>query len=470
MPDFLAFEAIEDLDIVAARGESQDTPRLRPDRGRRHKMSALQSDLFATKRSIDEAISETIDSLKTYGPHYRHWAIAFSGGKDSAALVSLVCWLLATHQVVSPESLTILYANTRQELPSLHEGAITLGQFCETYGRQHGLNIRFQCVEPEIDYRFLVYILGRGVPPPSNVFRWCTRRLKQRPMHLHLSQMHQELGERFLMLTGVRIGESAARDARISASCSKDDGECGQGWFQTQTDESVADTLAPILHWRVCHIANDWLPTAELEYGFPVWHVLDTYGFNSQDENTDLISTRTGCFGCPLVQEDGALLNLSARDDYAHLRPLNRLRDLYWEYHGPEYRIRKFGERNKDGKLAKNQGRLGPLTMEARESLEAKILDIQAESHALSVARGKPLTWLLPPQDLERIREMRANNVWPDKWTGELTSPIEFACMIRSFNGVLPENFGGCEISGLVPYPKVNKDGTFTVDLFWEGA
>ncbi|TEB41488.1 FAD synthetase, partial [Flavobacterium circumlabens] len=54
-----------------------------------------------------------------------------------------------------------------------------------------------------------------------------------------------------LMLTGVRLGESAVRDQRINTSCSKDGAECGQGWYQSGLQNDLCSTLAPILHWRV---------------------------------------------------------------------------------------------------------------------------------------------------------------------------------------------------------------------------
>ncbi len=44
-----------------------------------------------------------------------------------------------------------------------------------------------------------------------------------------METLREDYGENFLMLTGVRIGESAARDQRIALSCTKDGGECGQG-------------------------------------------------------------------------------------------------------------------------------------------------------------------------------------------------------------------------------------------------
>jgi hypothetical protein len=48
------------------------------------------------------------------------------------------------------------------------------------------------------------------------------------------------------MLTGVRIGESAARDQRIALSCTKDGGECGQGWFQQTTSTRGGGYVGPI--------------------------------------------------------------------------------------------------------------------------------------------------------------------------------------------------------------------------------
>ena len=65
-------------------------------------------------------------SLRHYGSLYKHWAISFSGGKDSSAVVTLVIHLIETGQIPKPESLTVIYADTRQELPPLHNTAIGL--------------------------------------------------------------------------------------------------------------------------------------------------------------------------------------------------------------------------------------------------------------------------------------------------------------------------------------------------------
>lgn len=138
--------------------------------------------------------------------------MAFSGGKDSATVVTLVADLIEAGRIEPPQSLTVLYADTRMELPPLQISA--MGILAEL--RERGIETRV--VYPEMDDRYFVYMLGRGVPPPKNRFRWCTSQIKIEPMI------------------------AALRDLR---------------------DKDVADTLAPLLHWRVCHV---WAWLTELSF------------------------------------------------------------------------------------------------------------------------------------------------------------------------------------------------------------
>ena len=97
--------------------------------------------------------------------------------------------------------------------------------------RERGINV--EIVMAPMDDRFMVYILGRGVPPPNNnTLRWCTGQIKIEPMEEALRRRLDQLDGQILMITGVRQGESAIRDRRIEMSCSKDGAECGQGWYQ----------------------------------------------------------------------------------------------------------------------------------------------------------------------------------------------------------------------------------------------
>ncbi|HML21836.1 MAG TPA: phosphoadenosine phosphosulfate reductase family protein [Aggregatilinea sp.] len=342
--------------------------------------------------TLKESLDLSIASLAAYGERYNHWAIAFSGGKDSTATTAFVAWALKTGQVKAPESLTVLYSDTRQELPPLQATAMRF----MTALRADGYDARV--VLPKLDDRFYVYMFGRGVPPPKNRFRWCTPQLKVEPMQTALATKRDEIGEKFLMLTGVRYGESAARDARITLSCSKDSGECGQGWFQTMPSEAISDTLAPLLHWRLCHVW-DWIAFGK--HGYKLADIALVYG---EEE------ARTGCIGCNLASRDTALENLLKTPQWSHLAPLLELKPLFADLAKPKWRLRKAApERLKDGRFAKNGQRMGPLTMEGRKHGLARVLDIQARARVD----------LINAEEETRIREMWEQDVWPNGWRGD---------------------------------------------------
>lgn len=364
--------------------------------------------LFEEQRmTMQEAIRLTVESLQEYGSRYRHWCIAYSGGKDSSATVTLIAHLIKTNQIPTPESLIVLYADTRMELPPLQISALGILEELKISG------IETRVILPALDHRFFVYMFGRGVPPPSNVFRWCTPKLKVHPMLKTLQERYHEVGEKFLTLTGVRLGESAARDQRIALSCSRDGAECGQGWFQETTPEQISDTLSPLIHWRVCHIW-DWLMFYAPDLGFPTVNIAESYGGDEAQE----VNARTGCVGCNLVEEDRALDMVLRLDRWQYLQPLKRLRPLYRELKRPQYRLRKVDERNKDGSLAAKQGRLGPLTFEARKYGLTKVLEIQDEINAVARSQDRPLLSLISSEEHARIEELIAANTWPQSWDG----------------------------------------------------
>ncbi|HET8851887.1 MAG TPA: hypothetical protein VFN02_05120, partial [Ktedonobacteraceae bacterium] len=274
--------------------------------------------------------------------------------------------------------------------------------------------IKTQVVLPTLDDRFYVYLFGRGVPAPKNRFRWCTPQLKIEPMEFALAGLRQRYSEKFLMLTGVRVGESAARDQRITLSCSKDGAECGQGWFQVSTPSSVADVLAPLLHWRVCHVW-DWLTFYTSEHGFSTQLVAEAYGGDEAEE----INARTGCIGCNLASKDTALDAILTLPQWAYLHPLKRLRPLYQELMKPQYRLRKNGEINKDGSLSAHPMRMGPYTMEARRYGLAQVLDIQESINRIAQKEHRPWIDLINQEEQARIHTLIELNTWPDRWTGD---------------------------------------------------
>lgn len=404
-----------------------------------------QADIFAAgavRLQMNDSIELTIQSLLAYGTTHEHWGIAWSGGKDSSATLTLITWLLDTGRVPRPKTLTVFYADTRQELPPL---AIAAQQIMDEL-RERGIQV--EVVTARMDKRFMVYILGRGVPPPNNnTLRWCTRQIKIDPMQNALEQRLEQLDGQVLMITGVRQGESAIRDQRIEMSCSKDGAECGQGWYQQVLPNAKGlrgrlATLAPLLHWRVCHVwewLRHWAPQEE----FGDWStaaIAEAYGGDEAEE----FNARTGCTGCPLVDTDMALDNILLSPQWAYLAPLKRIKPLWRELRKPEHRLRKAGrEILKSGKVAANPQRMGPLTFEARLMGLELILGVQAEINESARALRRPEVDLINAEEEARIRELIGLQTWPDGWDGD--EPIATTIMdtVYANGAVQPRLFFG---------------------------
>jgi DNA sulfur modification protein DndC len=379
-----------------------------------------QSDLFggAVRLRLDEALDLTVTSLAAYGASHDHWGIAWSGGKDSSATLTVIVHLIEAGRVAAPKSLTVFYADTRMELLPL---ALAAQQMMERLTER---GIKVMVVRAPLDKRFFVYILGRGVPPPNNnTLRWCTRQIKVEPMQDAVEAAIDATGGSMLMITGVRQGESAMRDRRIEMSCGKDGAECGQGWYQQvlPTAKGIRGriaTLAPILHWRVCHVW-DWLtyhaPGAEFG-AWPTRIIADAYGGDEAEE----IAARTGCVGCPLASKDLALDMVIANPRWAYLAPLKGLKPIYRELREPQNRLRKEGrETLADGSFAKNPQRLGPITFAVRLSALDRILAIQAAVNAAALVLDRPPIDMLDAEEEARIRELITAETWPERWSGD---------------------------------------------------
>jgi DNA sulfur modification protein DndC len=374
----------------------------------------MSKSLFEEYRiSAATALELTCESLNKYGPRHEHWGVAWSRGKDSTALVTMIHYLIKSGRVRAPKTLTVLSADTRVELPPLQIAAEAIIAAL----KERGTEVRV--ILPPLDKRFFPYMFGRGVPPPNNMtLRWCTQQMKITPMELELKRLQAEKGGgKLLMLTGVRQGESAIRDGRIAMSCGRDGAECGQGWYQEKLASDGVTTLAPLLHWRVCHIwhwLRDWAP--QWQYGeWPTALLADAYGGDEAEE----VNCRTGCLCCPLASKDQALTLLCRRDEWSHMSPLLELRRLYEDLRLPVNRLRKpGGETRQDGTLTSNQHRMGPLTMEARRMGLATVLDIQGRVNAEAHRRSLPGVDILNAEEQARIVELIEANTWPNKWIG----------------------------------------------------
>ena len=369
----------------------------------------------ANRLTLEESLTMTADTLNAFGAAYDHWCFAWSGGKDSTAALTISLHLIESGRVRSPKKITVLYADTRQEILPL---AFSAANIMEEL-RERGHDVR--TVMAPLDKRMWVYILGRGVPPPNNnTLRYCTRQIKIEPMAVEVDRVAAESTTKILCITGVRLGESAARDNRIALACTTNGAECGQGHFHQSLEGRNADTLAPIVHWRVCHVWA-WLNNYAPDYRYGEWPtrlIAEAYGGRGGGEELE-INARTGCVCCPLASRDTALDSVIALPQWSYLAPLKRIRSLYEWLREPAQRLRKSGgESRKDGSLATNQNRMGPMHLDARREGLSRLLEIQAEVNAAADAFGRPHVDHLNAEEESRIRELIDAETWPNGWDG----------------------------------------------------
>lgn len=282
-----------------------------------------------------------------------HWIITFSGGKDSTATVILVLETALNAQLPL-KRVDVIYTDTLVEIPVIKRYALEFLEFLTKFERLQSLPLHFHVACPALSERFWVCLLGKGYPPPHQRFRWCTRRLKIEPVEARLrSVIHPN---RTAIITGVRFGESSARDRRLYESCRRG-GECGQGVWSQYSSRLQAVYLAPIASWKACDVW-DFLNLYAPLLGYPTGR-LESEVYNGRE-------TRFGCWMCTVVRQDKAMEKIMSRPEWAYLRPLLDFRE--WVL-----RLTSFPE----SRYLRPDGKLGKLSLETRRQLLTKLLWLQ---------------------------------------------------------------------------------------------
>lgn len=357
--------------------------------------------------SLHDGVEQAVKGMNRYGSMHSVWQIGYSGGKDSACLLSLLVWLVAEKRIPEPEKCYITMVDTLQEVPPLIDNMRTLASIAE--GSLGWVPI---FIQPAIEDSFLFQMFGRGLyTPGSNRNRWCTRKLKSDPMRKGEWKRHYDVEETTtLTLYGSRIDESDTRRSNMLRSCTLEGSECGMGLYM----ENEGPKYAPLSNWRNCSVW-EWLVTCKKRIGYDPSPLIDLYASIDGDAVLDSISTingtaRTGCLGCPLVAEDLALDRLCKHKRWEHLKPFKGLHKLYLSMRDHKKRHRK--------PPGVKGGRVGPLTLEARLDGLETVKAMQIESYRIADANGVQRFTLLSDELEYLIRKAIRDKVYPRGWDG----------------------------------------------------
>lgn len=292
-----------------------------------------------------------------------HWVIAFSGGKDSSAVLRI---FLSAYRKAKrrPEAATLIYCDTGVENPvlDLYVKAL-LHRMAEEFERTD-IPLRVRILKAPVQDRFFVRLIGRGYPPPTNTFRWCTTGLRIRPVSQFIRARKPE---DTVLVLGLRQSESRQRDRSLQRSADL-------YWQKQREGVGEYDLFLPIVEMDVAEV---W----DAVFGLAVPRCLnapvleDLYRDASGEcpvikapEAPPCASGRFGCWTCTVVRKDrsGAELIRSGHDE---LIPYYRFRHWLTEIRNDPTRRWSRRRSGQDG--------MGPFTIDARREILERLEDLE---------------------------------------------------------------------------------------------
>lgn len=358
------------------------------------------------------------------------WALGYSGGKDSTALLDLVVKSITS---VPPEKRTrkvhVRAANTAQENPLVHEHMVEQVRLVRKYIMRHHLPMTIEIVQRPLEDSYFYLVLGKGYPLPSQngSGRWCTDRLKIQPQ-----KKAMETVEPSFILTGVRKSESAQRAKSI------------EKWA---VDEFVGEhanmknsrTFNPLIHWTVEDIWK-YLAMEGLSWGSTL-SVRTIYkdatgecGFTNpmgvEKKSVEVCGARHGCWNCPVITKDRSTEKMSEKHTW--MEPLTEWRETQLRVHGrfgskklndtigaEVLKVTKSGYRRNLSKKIKKPGKRmkdgqGCLTLPARQYLFDRLIETEKMMNRLRAMQGLSPLRLITDEEIQKIKEQWEKDLQDD--------------------------------------------------------
>lgn len=313
------------------------------------------------------------------------WIIGFSGGKDSSAMLKILVSAYIKAQI-RPENVSIIYCDTGVENPILDRYVKTLLSDLDAEFISLGLPFTTHLLKAPIEDRFFVKVIGRGYPTPTNMFRWCTDKLRVKPVTNFIRESAEKDA---IVCLGLRQFESQQRDRTLE--------KYGNEIWQTKNTKNYSyRTFFPVLGlsvsdvWDVIFMGGK--PTA-----LDAQKLEKIYRGASGEcpvlkppQAAPCGSGRFGCWTCTVVRKDKSMIAL-IEGGHEHLKPYLEFRNWIAAYRdNKHYRWR----RRRNGVEG-----LGPFTLEARKEILDRLLK-------LSINVGEELISQEELVEIERLWEM----------------------------------------------------------------
>ena len=336
-------------------------------------MSILKNEhIVPPVSSTAHHVSQTRRLLaESYLSDHRPWVVAYSGGKDSTVVLQLVIEALA-HLDSYHKPIFVISSDTRVEAPNIVNYVERVLAAVQDYSVNSAMPLHIQLVRPLVEQTFWAKLIGRGYPPPTRWFRWCTSNMKIKPARAAIDAIVRDYGS-VLLLLGSRSAESSTRSRGIASR------ELNARGLNPHHEIPNAYVMKPIVEWTT---DNVW------EYLFnnnpPPWEMahdemLSLYRQASggecpvvMDLNTPSCGgSRFGCWTCTVVRLDRSMQGFLQSADNDWMSPLNEFRN--W--------LKDIRERSDWRQPRRRDGTpgLGPFTPAARKAILTRLLETEKQ-------------------------------------------------------------------------------------------
>lgn len=301
----------------------------------------------------------------------RPWVIAFSGGKDSTLVLQLVYEFMIEHAQEQLKPVFVITSDTMVEPPNVITYTHNVLNCIEQGAKKHNLPLTINWATPTVHERFWSKIIGKGYPPPTRWFRWCTSSMKIKPTKRVINKITREYGSVVLLL-GTREDESSARKRRMEGRL------YSERRLNPHHEIQNALVYSPIQYWTTddvweyLHLNNPapWGQSHDIMIGL----YKQANGGECPliiDLNTPSCGgSRFGCWTCTVVKYDKSMEGfINTGDEW--MMPLNTFRNWLKE-------IREDSIHRMDVRRNGEPG-AGPFTPEAREEILIRLLEVEKE-------------------------------------------------------------------------------------------
>lgn len=301
----------------------------------------------------------------------RPWVIAYSGGKDSTAVLQLAFEMLLKLGPKAHKPVFVLSSDTQVEAPNVAAYIAASLEKIQKAAETLNLPLTTRLVGPLPEESFWGKLIGKGYPPPSRWFRWCTSNMKIKPSRRSIEEITRIHGSVVLLL-GTRISESAQRGRTMQAR------EINSKGLNPHHEIPNALVATPIADWTTEDVW-EYLTTSPCPWGGDHGFLVSLYRQAGGGEcpvvfdlNTPSCGgSRFGCWTCTVVKEDKSLQGF-IRTGEEHFQPLVDFRNWLVELRDrPGYRS--------DIKRNQSMGP-GPFLPSARQEILDKLLATEKQT------------------------------------------------------------------------------------------